>query len=84
MGELVRGWLDSHSIPNSPGDYNVGIPQGGDEKILTWNVERLGEQPTIAQLQSMASFVRRQQQVLLGGDGTLSFEDQDKSLRQIL
>ncbi len=77
LNDLVKAWLASKGIAYSAGDYRVGQPEGGVEAIQTWNVAKLGVEPTMEQLQGMASFARNRQQVLLGGTGTLSYEDQD-------
>lgn len=77
-GDLVNAWLVfNHIDAHAPGDYRVVQPEGGDEKIETWNVAKLGAEPTEGQLFFMIPFIREHQQVLSGGEGVLSFEDEN-------
>jgi hypothetical protein len=77
MGDLVNAWLIFHGIAHAPGDYSTGQPEGGEDQILSWNEAKLGPKPTDAELWFMRPFIRDQQQVLSGGQGILSYEDQN-------
>jgi hypothetical protein len=75
-GDLVNAWLASRGIVQAPGDYSIGQLEGGKEEIQTWNVAKLGAEPTEGELWFMIPRIRDQQQVLSGGEGVLSFEDE--------
>lgn len=75
-GDLVNAWLASRGIVQAPGDYSIGQIEGGKEEIQTWNVAKLGAEPTEGELWFMIPRIRDQQQVLSGGEGVLSFEDE--------
>jgi hypothetical protein len=77
LNDLVKAWLANKGIDYTSGGYSIGQPEGGVEAIQTWDVAKLGKQPTMAELESMASFARNRQQVLVGGSGILSYEDED-------
>ena len=80
-GDLVNAWLVSQGIAQARGDYSIGEIEGGNEEIQSWNVAKLGAKPTEEQLWFMRPFIRDQQQVLSGGKGVLSYEDENNTLK---
>jgi hypothetical protein len=73
----VKAWLKLNRIAVAPGDYSIVQPEGGPEKIENWNTDKLGAEPSDGQLLLMIPFVHSEDQVLAGGDGVLSFEDEN-------
>jgi hypothetical protein len=75
--DLVKAWLTQNRIAATRGDYSIVQPEGGPEKIENWNADKLGAEPSDGQLLLMIPFVHSQNQVLAGGRGVLSFEDEN-------
>lgn len=52
LNDEIIAYLTVNNINFIPGDYQTGIPEGGVDQILIWNIEALGQEPTQDQLDS--------------------------------
>jgi hypothetical protein len=50
LNEQIIAYLTVNNIPFTSGDYMTGQPEGEPNQILSWNTEKLGAEPTQAQL----------------------------------
>ena len=50
LNTQIMAYLTVNNIVYSEGDYQTGIPPNGVEQFLYWNTEKLGAEPTQAQL----------------------------------
>jgi len=50
LSESIVTYLNQNNIPFAPGDFSTGQPEGQADQILFWNQQKLGPQPTQAQL----------------------------------
>ncbi len=50
LNTQIVAYLTVNNITYTPGDYQTGQPEGQSDKILSWNTEKLGAEPTQAQL----------------------------------
>ena len=62
VNDLVLLWMNQTGrVGVAPQDYSTGIPLGGVDQIINWNVAKLGAQPTLAQLSALVSTWQAQQ-----------------------
>lgn len=52
LNDEIIAYLTVNNIKFIPGDYQTGIPEGGVDQVLIWNIEALGQEPTQDQLDS--------------------------------
>ena len=58
LNEKIVAYLTINNIPFISDDYMTGQPKGEPDQILQWDIEKLGAEPTEAQLdEAYASFV---------------------------
>jgi hypothetical protein len=50
LNSEIIAYLSVNNIPYTAGDYMTGQPEGQPNQILSWNTEKLGAEPTQAQL----------------------------------
>ena len=50
LTDKINAYLEQNSIAVSPGDYQIGQPEGGVDQILHWDGMRLGPEPSQTQL----------------------------------
>ena len=50
LNTQIIAYLTVNNITYTPGDYQTGQPEGQSDQILSWNTEKLGAEPTQAQL----------------------------------
>lgn len=50
LNSEIIAYLSVNNIPYTAGDYQTGQPEGQPNQILSWNTEKLGAEPTQAQL----------------------------------
>jgi len=50
LNSEIIAYLSVNNIPYTAGDYQTGQPEGEPNQILSWNTEKLGAEPTQAQL----------------------------------
>ena len=50
LNDTIVAYLTVNNIAFALGDYMTGQPEGQADQVLTWNTEKLGAQPTQAQL----------------------------------
>ena len=50
LTDKINAYLEQNSITVSPGDYQIGQPEGGVDQILHWDGMRLGPEPSQTQL----------------------------------
>ena len=50
LNSEIIAYLSVNNIPYTAGDYQTGQPEGQANQILSWNTEKLGAEPTQAQL----------------------------------
>jgi len=50
LNSEIIAYLSVNNIAYTAGDYQTGQPEGQANQILSWNTEKLGAQPTQAQL----------------------------------
>ena len=50
LNTQIVAYLTVNNITYTPGDYQTGQPEGQSDQILSWNTEKLGAEPTQAQL----------------------------------
>lgn len=50
LTDKINAYLEQNNISVSPGDYQIGQPEGGVDQILHWDGMRLGPEPTQTQL----------------------------------
>jgi polygalacturonase len=50
LSDTIVAYLVVNNIAFSAGDFQTGQPEGQPDQVLTWNTEKLGAQPTQAQL----------------------------------
>ena len=50
LNTKIVAYLSVNKIAYGPGDYLTGQPEGQPDQILQWNIDKLGPQPTQAQL----------------------------------
>jgi|APCry1669192522_1035417.scaffolds.fasta_scaffold47298_1 hypothetical protein len=50
LTDKINAYLEQNNISVSPGDYQIGQPEGGVDQILHWDGMRLGPEPTQSQL----------------------------------
>lgn len=50
LTDKINAYLEQNNISVSPGDYQIGQPEGGVDQILHWDGMRLGPEPSQTQL----------------------------------
>ncbi len=50
LNTQIIAYLTVNNIPYTAGDYQTGQPEGQSDQILSWNTDKLGAEPTQAQL----------------------------------
>ena len=50
LNSEIIAYLSVNNIPCGAGDYLTGQPEGQPNQILVWNIDKLGAEPTQAQL----------------------------------
>jgi hypothetical protein len=50
LNSEIIAYLSVNNIPYTAGDYMTGQPEGQANQILSWNTDKLGAEPTQAQL----------------------------------
>jgi hypothetical protein len=50
LNEQIIAYLSVNNISYVTGDYKTGQPEGQPDQILYWNTEKLGAEPTQAQI----------------------------------
>jgi hypothetical protein len=50
LTDKINAYLEQNNISVSPGDYQIGQPEGGVDQILHWDGMRLGPEPIQTQL----------------------------------
>ena len=61
LNSEIIAYLTVNNIPYTSGDYQTGQPEGQPNQILSWNTEKLGEQPTQEQLDEAYPIWEQQQ-----------------------
>ena len=61
LNDTIVAYLTVNNIAFAPGDYQTGQPEGQPDQVLTWNTEKLGAQPTQAQLDAAYTTYEGQQ-----------------------
>ena len=55
LNDQIVAYLKVNNIAFTASDYQTGQPEGQADQILHWDIEKLGNQPTQAQLDSAFS-----------------------------
>lgn len=50
LNDDIVAYLNGSNIKWASGDYQTGIPEGGEDQIIQWDEAKLGPQPTAEQL----------------------------------
>lgn len=61
LNDTIVAYLTVNNIDFAPGDYMTGQPEGQEDQVLHWNTEKLGAQPTQAQLDAAYTTYEGQQ-----------------------
>ena len=61
LNSEIIAYLSVNNIPYIAGDYQTGQPEGEANQILSWNTEKLGAEPTQAQLDEAYPIWEQQQ-----------------------
>lgn len=54
LNDDIIAYLTAKGVTFANGDFQTGIPEGGVDQIIHWDVEKLGPQPTDADLAAAA------------------------------
>lgn len=52
LNDKIIAYLTANGVSFAVGDYLTGHKDGEEDSIISWNIDVLGEQPTIDQLDS--------------------------------
>ena len=52
LNDTINAYLTINNIAFGGSDYQTGQPEGEEDQVLTWDVSKLGTQPTKEQLDS--------------------------------
>jgi len=50
LNDKIIAYLTINNIAFVGGDYQTGQPEGEEDQVLTWDVSKLGTQPTYEQI----------------------------------
>jgi len=64
LTDKINAYLEQNNISVSPGDYQIGQPEGGVDQILHWDGMKLGPEPDQSQL-NMAWATKIAQQTVI-------------------